>query len=89
MNAKVTYEMSNQPHPWSEEKRKAGIKAWCLCRVTKTESGHRIGWEPVAIFNLDSEAETFQRHIFEGGFDGKLVDVDREIRQLFELQARR
>jgi hypothetical protein len=44
--------------------------------------------EPVAIFNMDTEAMIFQGHVLAGGLDGSLVRLDSDARELFEIQKR-
>ncbi len=85
MNATISYAMEFIPHPWDSEQRKRGVQAWCLVKTVKPEVGEKT-WEPVAIFNLDSEANTFQGHVFATGLDGKLVSIHRDTRELFELR---
>lgn len=87
MNATITYEMAFVPHPWNQVRRAEGVKAWCLVRVTTPEHGPRTE-ETVAVFDMDSEAMTFQGHILAAGLDGKLVRLDDDVRELFELQKK-
>lgn len=39
MNAKITYRMSFEAHPWNEKSRAAGMQAWCLVKVITPELG--------------------------------------------------
>lgn len=87
MNARVTYEMHYLPHPWDEKLRKDGAKAWILCEVVVPEAGPET-FNPVAIFNYDSEGARFQGHVFASGLNGKLVKIDPSTQELFELQAK-
>lgn len=59
--------------------------AYCLVKMVVPTFGEST-WEPVAIFNYDSEATTFQGHVFAEGLDKKLVEIDDGVRQLFEAQ---
>jgi len=86
MIATIRYKMAYLPHPWNTGSRAEGEKAWCLVKVVKPEHGATTE-EPVAIFNWDSEAETFQGHVYAAGLDGKLIDIDRDVRELFELRS--
>ena len=87
MNAKVTYELRFEPHPWNEERREKGAKAWCLVQRIEPEYG-AVRVEAVAIFNLDSAAETFAGHVFGAELDKKLVDIGKDFRNLFLVQQR-
>lgn len=84
MNAKITYEMRRVPHPFDKKMRDNNIEAWCLFEVITPAAGPRIYGEPIAIFNLDSQAERFQGHVFAEDLDGKLVTIDRDYRALLE-----
>lgn len=83
MQAIISYKIDNILHPWNKERRQSGGTAWCLVKVTKPEYGQTIE-EPVAIFNLDSEAQTFQGHVFSEKLDGVLVSIHPDISRLFE-----
>jgi hypothetical protein len=87
MNAKITYRVGSQPHPWDEKARAKGVTAMCLIKVITADFGP-MREEPVAIFNWDSEAEMFMGHIFAAGLDGKLVTIDSDYRKLFEYRAK-
>ena len=82
MKATIIYMMQNIPHPWDNKMCKAGIMCWCLVKITIPEIGNRTS-EPVAMFNYDSEAETFQGHVYAMDLDEKLVTIDRDCRELF------
>jgi len=49
MNAKISYGVVWMLHPWDDDRRAAGVKAWCLVKVTKPEAGPILE-EAVAIF---------------------------------------
>ena len=89
MDAEIVYEVSQVPHPFSDARRKAGVTAFCLLKVTRPIVGdeHR---EPVAIFNLDSEADEFVAHVVLAGLAGKLIEVPRakaeSIRRVAKLE---
>jgi len=87
VNATITYEMVFVPHPWDCVLRAQGVRAWCLFKIVKPEVGPKTQ-EPVAIFNMDSEAMTFQGHIMAAGLDGKLVQVDEDVREFFTRQQK-
>lgn len=59
MDAKVEYQMVYLPHPWDEKLRAKGVNAWCIVRKVKIAGDTWPLSEPVALFNLDSEAERF------------------------------
>lgn len=84
MNATVTYLISEQPHPFDDKKRAQGVKAWCLVEVVTPEAGPKTHTN-VAMFNYASEAERFQAHVFASGLDGKLVSIDRDVKELLTL----
>lgn len=86
MNAKITYRIGNIPHPWNDKHRAAGMMAWCLIKVIKPEIGSvsLIKEEPVAIFDLNSEAELFMAHIYASNLNGKLVEIDRHVKEYLE-----
>ena len=88
MTATVTYKMEFLPHPWNEKSRADGMKAWCLVKIVTPEHGARTS-ETVAIFNWDSEAETFQGHVYAAGLDGQLIELDPDVRDLFRLRGAR
>lgn len=81
MKATVTYRVGFIPYPFDEKRRKAGDEIWALIKVVTPEMG-KITEEPVAVFNLDSEARTFQGHVIASKLDGKLVDVDANVKEL-------
>jgi hypothetical protein len=83
MKATITYKIDKVPYPWNEDRRRAGETAWCLVKVTKPEYG-RTDEEPVALFNLDSEAKIFQGHVFAAKLDGDLVSIHPSIAELCE-----
>jgi hypothetical protein len=62
MKAKITYRMARIVHPWDANRRKEMEEAWCLMKTVTPEYGNPTE-EPVALFNLDSEAITFQGHL--------------------------
>lgn len=80
MKATITYKVDRVPHPWDKERRSTGEEAWCLVKVTTPEFG-RVTEEPVAMFNVDSEAKMFQGYIHASG--GKeLIGIDSNIEEL-------
>lgn len=91
MNAKITYRIGNIPHPWNDNHRANGMMAWCLIKVIKPEVGSisLIKEEPVAIFNLDSEAELFMAHIYASNLNGKLVEIDRHVKEYLDYDSSR
>lgn len=86
MRATISYALRNIPHPWNDKQRANGVKAWCLVKVVKPELGNET-WETVAIFNLDSEAETFAGLVHADGHG--LVDIGPDFAELFKLRAGR
>lgn len=87
VNATITYEMAFIPHPWDNVQRAHGVRAWCLLKMVTPEHGPTTQ-EPVAIFNMDTEAMIFQGHVLAAGLDGKLCRLDSDARELFELQKK-
>ena len=83
MKASITYRMSFIPHPWAKNKWQKQVNAWCLIKVIRPEVGFSKE-ETVAIFNLDSEAELFQTHIFMENLDGKLLSIDDNVKELIK-----
>lgn len=70
MMAEIKYVMQFLPRPWDKEKRKEGMKIWCLCKMVEPVSnrvGAFVALETIAIFDSDSEALTFQEHCMGGG----------------------
>lgn len=67
MKAEIMYSVHNIAHPWDAKARKEGVMVYCLCREVRLPvmpglaNGHQVSWEPVALFNLDSEARMFDR----------------------------
>ncbi len=61
------YSVHYVEHPWDEKLRKQGVKAACLCREVRMppEPGLKVGalisWQPIALFDKDSEAVLFER----------------------------
>jgi hypothetical protein len=82
MKARIEYEVRLIPHPWNPPRRDAGVQVWCLIKRVVPEMGHTVE-EPVAAFNLDSEALTFMGHVISSGLDGKLVTVDLEFTAVY------
>lgn len=92
MNAKITYRMAYcSSDLLSEGHRKAGVYAWHLMKVVQPELFGTYGSteEPVAIFNLNSEAELFQAHVFASGLNEKLVTIGPDLKELFEERRKR
>lgn len=87
MNAKISYGVVWMLHPWDDDRRAAGVKAWCLVKVTKPEAGPILE-EAVAIFAWDREAEIFQGHVFSSEQDGVLVEISPDVRELFQNQKK-
>ena len=83
MKAKVSYKVANIRHPWSKFEQ----NAWCLVKVTKPEFGD-TDQEPIAVFNLDSEAEQFQGEVVVAGLDG-LIEIDPEFKWLIDRRLQR
>ena len=86
MKATITYKVDNVLYPWDEKRRQSGETVWCLVKVITPEYG-RVIEDPVAIFNLDSEAKTFQGHIFAAKLEGDLVSIHPDIAKLCEMGA--
>lgn len=90
MKVDLVYVLANIPHPWDEQQRKDGVKAWCLCRTMRTALREYTNYEPLAMFNLDSEARIFAEHVFLAGLNGSLVEIDRDLEKLFQtIQGKR
>lgn len=83
MNAIITYRLSKELHPYSERQRAEGVRAWVLMKIVTPMIGNRTE-EPIAIFNLDSEAETFMGHVLASDLDGVLITIDPLMRELLE-----
>lgn len=81
MKATITYRVGRIPHPYDDKRAAKGEYAWCLIKVITPVMGE-VTEEPVAMFNLDSEARTFQGHVLASKLDGKLVTIDKDIREL-------
>lgn len=81
MNATITYRLTYRPSPLC---RCEDDRAYVLVKCVTPEIGDSTE-QDVAIFNLDSEARLFAAHVFTSGLDGKLVDLDRNMRESLEL----
>lgn len=86
MEATISYHVQNLPHPWDESMRARRVTAWCLVRRTTPEYGETTS-VPVAIFDRDSEALTFQGHVLAAGLDGALVHLDPTAVEYLRLTA--
>lgn len=78
MNATITYQLLYVPHPWDAQARAQGVEVWALMKRTVPRSGAgplEAREVAVALFNLDSEAQLLQRHLFEGG----AIFIDRDV----------
>ena len=82
MDATIKYRIERILHPWSHVGQQREMYCWCIVKYIEPEHGNPIV-EPVAMFNLDSEAETFQGHIYSLGLDKKLISIDPELKELF------
>lgn len=66
MKVDLMYSIHCLPHPWDSVMREQGVKVFCLCKEVRlpVEEGHARGkqvlWEPVAIFNRDSDGSLFE-----------------------------
>lgn len=89
MMAKITYKVASIPHPWKSEMKQGCVNCWCLIKVTTPQHGS-VTEEPVAIFNLDSEALTFQGHVMtQRGSPHPIIDIDPDVEHTYTLDARR
>ena len=86
MNATISYRMEHIPHPFDDKQRAAGVYAWCLVKWVTPELGESA-CEPVALFNLDSEAVMFQGHIASAGLN-KLIGIPEGMIAIFDSQKR-
>lgn len=65
MKVDLMYSVQYIPHPWDQELRQAGVLVYALCREVRLEvevgaaRGRPVSWEPVALFNKDSEGRLF------------------------------
>ena len=82
MKARIFYRMEQLPDPWNAERRMGGNEVWCLVKVTEPEYGDTIT-QPVAAFNLDSEALMFQGEILIEGYD-RLIEVPLPVKESFK-----
>lgn len=84
-NAEVYYEMAYGPDPWHKEGEPV-VDLWVLWKTTVPRLGLDRRQEPVAVFNLDSEARMFLNFIIDAGLEKALVRPPRsyieEIRRL-------
>jgi hypothetical protein len=85
MNARISYKLARCPHPWNAALRDQ-VDIWCLIKVITPEYGS-ITEEPVAIFNLDSEALLFQGVILSEGVE-RSIAIDAPTRKLLEASHR-
>lgn len=87
MTAQIVYRVDRLPHPFDPKQRRNGVYAYCLIKVVQPDVGNATE-EPVAIFNFDSEAELFLAHVSTSEVEGKLVEMTRDQRELYESFAR-
>lgn len=81
MKANITFVLAQIPHPWNEEARKEGVEIWAIMKcVTPAAGGFNGSWDPIAIFNFDSDATLLARHCFDGG----TIEPDHSHIELFK-----
>lgn len=89
MNIKLKYVIEEMPHPWDDEKRAEGVKAFCLVRYYEPDcppvAGLHGSQEVVAMFNWDSEALLLSRFVHNGG----TIEASAMLQQLFEEQDKK
>lgn len=90
MNARIVYKMKNIPYPWDNARRAQGVKVWALCRVVVPEFGPSTGsdFEPIGLFNIDSEAERFMLHAFLTSGENGLLKFDQSELELVHQLAK-
>jgi len=86
--ATITYRMENLRHPFDPNANDKGVYVWALVKVITPAHGETTE-TPVALFNLDSEARTFQGHVYAEKLDGKLVTINDDIRELCKMNMKR
>lgn len=89
MMACIKYTVEYILHPFDKKQAALGVKAWCLVKIVEPEIGTNMTWEPVAIFNYDSEASLFQGHVFASGTGDSVVKISRDCTELFTAMQRR
>jgi hypothetical protein len=66
MELDLRYTLKQHLHPWDTEQREAGIYAYVI--VSQIFNGNKIISEnPIAIFNLDTDAVLFVDYLRGGG----------------------
>lgn len=66
-----------------EDLRREGVKAWVIVKLVQIDEHTTTDFEDIAIFNLNSRAEHFQRFLFERG----ILEIDPDMRELLEQRA--
>jgi hypothetical protein len=87
MKATITYRVGRIPNPWNKERRAAGEETWCLIKVTTPDYGDILE-DPVALFNLDSEAVAFQGHLISVDPKETTLKVDPLLKEAGLLRKR-
>lgn len=70
MKVDLMYTIHYIPHPWDKDLRDKGCMAYCLCREVRMPveegnvRGKSIDYEPVAMFNFDSEGVMFEEFCY-------------------------
>jgi len=80
MNATITYKIDRRLNPFSIEDHKNYV--WCIVKVVHPQLGNDTE-EPIAIFNLDSEAETFMGQVMVNNLDKKFISIADSVRSKF------
>ena len=85
MTVRIRFRMAYGPSPLTG---KPGIEAWCLWReVVESATGITVTSEAVAIFNFDTEAQTFMRFLCDGGLQ-TAIEVPDDFKELYALQIK-
>lgn len=86
MKTSIHYRMVYTSELLSDDLRKSGANAWHIYQVIVDDDNDLvISRQPVAIFNMDSEALTFQRFLIGGG----TVEVADEVAELQRSREQR
>ncbi len=81
------YSVHYLPHPFDKSLRDQEVKAYCLCREVRLpiEEGHARGkqiiWEPVAVFNRDSDGYLFEEFC-HASVDPTIIEPRQEFTEM-------
>lgn len=79
------YSIHYIPHPFDKEMNKAGTYAYVLCREVRlpvevgAACGKQVSWEPVALFNLNSEGQLFDQFCMDSSIYPSDIEPSQQL----------